>query len=391
MLASIGVGECTVYRKLRVAFFSTGDELRSLGQPLAAGEIYDSNRYTLYGMVTSFRQSLDDWLTVMLPADLYVRAASDSVPFTRDDRAALARIGGVDRAEFMRATSLWLDASLPRVTLLARDIDPTDAQSRLAIVGDALRVAADAPPPIWISEPVADARALAPGALLALPLAGRAVTFTVAGVWRDYVRQQGAVVIERSRYVALTGDDAVNEATLWLATGVDAAAVRDAVGQAAGEGRVLTATTGDLRKLSLAAFDRTFAVTYALEAAAVLIGVVGLSAALVAQTLARSREFGMLRHVGMTRRQLRTMLAVEGATLAGMGVGWGLVLGFAISLILVHVVNRQSFHWGMALHVPWAALAVLAASLIALATLTGRASARTATSIGAVRAVRDDW
>src|SRR6476646_6237573 len=51
MLASIGVGECTVYRKLRVAFFSTGDELRSIGQPLAAGENYDSNRYTLHGML----------------------------------------------------------------------------------------------------------------------------------------------------------------------------------------------------------------------------------------------------------------------------------------------------------------------------------------------------
>ena len=342
-------------------------------------------------MVTSFRQSLDDWLTLMLPADVYVRAASDSVPFTRDDRAALARIGGVARAEFMRATSLWLDPSLPRVALLARDIDPGDAAARLALVGDALRVTAGAPPPAWISEPVADAKGLAPGALLTLPLAGRAVTFTVAGVWRDYVRQQGAVVIERSRYVALTGDDAVNEATLWLAPGVDAAAVRDDVARAAGAGRVLTATPADLRKLSLAAFDRTFAVTYALEAAAVLIGVVGLSAALVAQTLARSREFGMLRHVGMTRRQLRTMLAVEGATLAGMGVGWGLVLGFAISLILVNVVNRQSFHWGMALHIPWLALAVLAASLVALATLTARASARTATSIGAVRAVRDDW
>jgi molybdopterin molybdotransferase len=52
MLASIGIGECTVYRKLRVAFFSTGDELRSIGQPLGPGEIYDSNRYTLYGMLT---------------------------------------------------------------------------------------------------------------------------------------------------------------------------------------------------------------------------------------------------------------------------------------------------------------------------------------------------
>jgi putative ABC transport system permease protein len=280
---------------------------------------------------------------------------------------------------------------MPRVTLLARDIDRDDAQSRLALVGDALHVPSDAPPPAWISEPVADANALTPGELLALPLAGRAVTFTVAGVWRDYVRQQGAVVVERSRYVALTGDDAINEATLWLAPGADAAAVRDDVARVAGNGRVVTATPAELRKLSLTAFDRTFAVTYALEAAAVLIGVVGLSAALVAQTLARSREFGMLRHVGMTRGQLRTMVAVEGATLGAIGVGWGLVLGFAISLILVHVVNRQSFHWGMALHVPWLSLALLAGSLITLATLTAHASARGATSIGAVRAVRDDW
>ena len=51
MLASLGIGEVTVFRKLRVAFFSTGDELKSIGTPLAAGEIYDSNRYTLYGML----------------------------------------------------------------------------------------------------------------------------------------------------------------------------------------------------------------------------------------------------------------------------------------------------------------------------------------------------
>ncbi len=51
MMASLGIGEVSVYRRLRVAFFSTGDELRSIGTPLAAGEIYDSNRYTIYGML----------------------------------------------------------------------------------------------------------------------------------------------------------------------------------------------------------------------------------------------------------------------------------------------------------------------------------------------------
>src|SRR3954467_9414836 len=129
------------------------------------------------------------------------------------------------------------------------------------------------------------------------------------------------------------------------APGADAAAVREAVQGRAGDAkRVVAATPGELRKLSLAAFDRTFAVTYALEAAAVLIGLVGLSATLVAQTLARKREFGMLRHVGMTRRQLGAMLAMEGAVLASIGAVAGLLLGFLISLILVHVVNRQSFH-----------------------------------------------
>jgi putative ABC transport system permease protein len=85
------------------------------------------------------------------------------------------------------------------------------------------------------------------------------------------------------------------------------------------------------------------------------------------------------------------MLALEGATLAAIGVAAGLLLGFAISLVLIHVVNRQSFHWGMDLHVPWLLLASLSCALLVLATLTARVSARGATSIDAVRAVREDW
>jgi putative ABC transport system permease protein len=342
-------------------------------------------------MVASFRQSLDDWLTAMLPADLYARSASDAVAFDAADRAAIARVPGVARVEFMRATSIVLDKAAPRVTLLARDIDPRDPGGRLALVESAPAPATDAPP-AWISEAVADAKAARPGDRITVPIGGRDVSFSVAGIWRDYVRQQGAIVVERSRYVALTGDDAVNEVALWLADGADVGRIRDAIDTIAGGASQLTiATPADLRRLSLAAFDRTFAVTYALEAAAVLIGLVGLSATLVAQTLARRREFGMLRHVGMTRGQLQAMVAIEGAALAGIGTAAGLVLGFVISLILVHVVNRQSFHWGMDVHVPWRALALLAVTLVVLATVTARIGARSATAIGAVRAVREDW
>ncbi|MDE2360455.1 MAG: FtsX-like permease family protein [Betaproteobacteria bacterium] len=344
-------------------------------------------------MVTSFRQSFDDWLAVMLPADLYLRAgAADSVVFSARQRDDIAGTPGVARAEFMRATALLLDPARPRVALLARDIDPRDPGARLAIVGTRLRPAPGAPPPVWISEALANAQALAPGSVVTLPLAGRNRRFTVAGIWRDYARQQGAIVVERSRYVELTGDDTVNQAALWLAPGARAADVVRALAARLPPGSgELAVTAGDLRRRSLAVFDRTFAVTYALEAAAVAIGLVALSAALVAQTLARRREFGVLRHLGMTRGQISKMLAFDGALTGVLGIAVGLLLGFAISLILVQVVNRQSFHWGMELHLPWAALGLLSSGLIAATALTGLASARGATREDAVRAVRADW
>ncbi|HWD17601.1 MAG TPA: ABC transporter permease, partial [Casimicrobiaceae bacterium] len=343
-------------------------------------------------MVASFRQSLDDWLGVMLPADLYVRTQGDSAYLSTHDQQAISTLAGVARAEFMRATSIVVDPARPRIVLLARDIDPAHAASRLALVGRAQSIAPDVLPPAWINEAVADVLHLRVGETVRLPIAGRGVAFTIAGVWRDYARQQGAIVVERRRYQAITGDASVNEAALWIADGASITHVRNALSAYAGDGdRLLVSTPGELRRLSLATFDRTFAVTYALEAAAVVIGLAGLSAALVAQTLARRREFGMLRHLGMTRRRIGAMLAAEGALLAVAGVVGGLLLGFAISLILIHVVNRQSFHWGMDLHVPGGSLALLATILVALATLAARFAARRATGVDAVRAVREDW
>ena len=345
-------------------------------------------------MVSSFRHSLDDWLERVLPADIYLRASAggDTAYLPPDVQAQIAALPGVRRAEFLREAQLLLDPARPRVALLVRPVDPTDSSGRLPQVGESVTVAAGAPPPIWVSEAIVDLYGMRPGAEVDLPLAGKAVRFTVAGVFRDYVRQQGAIVIDRDRYVGLTGDATVTNGALWLAPGASAGSVSAAIRRGIpGGDKLEIAAPGEIRAASLSIFDRTFAVTYALELAAVVIGLVGLSSSFGALVLARRREFGMLRHIGMTRRQIGAMLATEGVAVSGIGLVAGLGLGWLIGLILIHVVNRQSFHWGMELSVPWLSLGAFAAAMLALATATAVASGRQAMGADVVRAVKEDW
>jgi len=345
-------------------------------------------------MVASFRISLDAWLERILPANVYVRAspAGDTAYMTADDQARIAALPGVRRAEFIREQQLLLDPARPRVVLLARTIDTRNLTRQLQLVSAQVIPAPGAPPPVWVNEAMVDLYNFALGRVVEIPIAGKPTSFTVAGVWRDYARPQGAIAIERDRYIALTGDLGATNAALWLEQGVGAEQVSRAIErEIPGGARLEVAAPGEIREFSLKAFDRTFAVTYALELAAVVIGLFGLSSSFGALVVSRRREFGMLRHIGMTRRQIGSMLATEGLTVTGMGLVAGFGLGWIISLVLVHVVNRQSFHWGMELSVPWAPLAGSALLVLALSTITALASGRQAMSARAVLAVKEDW
>jgi putative ABC transport system permease protein len=344
-------------------------------------------------MVVSFRDALDLWLERILPADLYVRASGgESAYLSPDDQAHIAALPGVRRAEFLREQQILLDPSRPRVFLLARSLDEAQPQERLVLVASANALPSGAPPPIWANEAMADLYGFTVGKTVDLPIAGKRETFTVAGLWRDYARPQGAIVIERGRYVALTGDRAASGAALWLAPGAKIEDVTGAIARdIAGGDKLDVATPAEVRDFSLRIFDRTFAVTYALELAAVGIGLLGLSSSFGALVLMRRREFGVLRHLGMTTRQIGAMLATEGFAVSAVGLAVGLALGFAISVVLVHVVNRQSFHWGMAISVPWADLAIASVGVLALATATAWASGRQAMGDSVVRSVKEDW
>ena len=345
-------------------------------------------------MVASFRDSVDQWLARVLPAELYVRAGSgsDTAFFTAQDVARIRATPGVKRAEFLRTNQLTLAPTRPPVTLLARPIDPLNPSARLPLTGDIVPLPGNGPPPIWVSEAMVDLYGFIPGKIVTLPLAGQRISFLVAGVWRDYARQHGSVVMVDRDYQRLTGDTLVSDAALWLVPGASTTQVSAAIRAAVTGGQRLEfAEPGEIRATSLSIFDRSFAVTYLLEAVAIVIGLAGVAASFGAQALARAREFGMLRHVGMTRAAIGAMLAFEGALLALLGIAVGLTLGWMVSLILIRVVNPQSFHWTMDVHVPWLPLAAVAAVLMAAAALTALVSGRQAMSRGAILAVREDW
>jgi putative ABC transport system permease protein len=360
-------------------------------------------------MVASFRQSVTQWLDQVLPADLYVRSAAnssahDTVYFSPDWVAAVSQLPGVLRVDPQRVLPLLLDPSRPAVALIARPL--SDPAGSLPLVGQALAVPSGQIG-IYVSEAMVDlhgARLGQPFPLLTKafrPIANTQheydASFFVAGVWRDYARQTGAITLDQVDFERLTGDRRANDLALWLKADADETRVQQALRflaeqSAPGAGQLLEfGTSREIRAISLRIFDRSFAVTYWLQAVAIAIGLFGVAASFSAQVLARRKEFGLLSHLGLTQRQILAVVAGEGAAWTLIGSMAGLGLGLVVAVVLVHVVNPQSFHWTMDLLAPWLRLLLLCGLVVVAGTLTAWLAGRAAASRDVVLAVKEDW
>lgn len=374
-------------------------------------------------MIHSFRTSVDTWLEQVVTADLSVRLVGANgaagVGFDPAQQAAMARVPGVARVTFQKAVPIRLDAATqqrPPVTLLVRAIDRNAPLSTLPLVSS-VREIPQSSVPVWVSEAMLDLHGWRLGQHVELPIdtSGASIeqreqrasspgtTLFVAGVWRDYARQHGTIAMADEDYTRLTGDRLRSDAHIYLSPHADTGtAASDKVVQSVSEAlrqlvpaalaaRLEIQQRSDIRALSLRIFDRSFAVTYVLQAAALAIGLVGVAASFSAQTLARLREFGVLRHLGVARRQILAMLAIEGSLLGVVGAIAGLTLGLALSQVLIHVINPQSFHWSMDTHVPWIRLMLMAGAMVLAAAGTAVLAGQRALSASALQAVREDW
>ncbi len=352
-------------------------------------------------MVFSFRSSVDDWLATVLAADVYLHVAGPGDSFALDEstQQALSHLEGASHVSFLATENLTLQADRPAVTLMVRDYSG-DRPAGLPVIASSPETSDRGDLPlIWISEAMRELYRWNIGDMEHLSLDGvdgssHDITVRVAGIWRDYARQNGSIVMDSASYTRLTGRLARSDAAFTLAKGESAAHLEDQIRQALPQvlgGHAQLASPAEIRRSSLVIFDRSFAITYLLEAVAIGIGLAGVAATFSAQTIARAREFGMLRHLGVQRREIMQMLVTEGFALGVIGVLCGFLVGLLEGEILIKRVNPQSFHWTMDTHVPWPLIIGIAAAMLLASAGTALLSGRGALSTSAIRAVREDW
>jgi putative ABC transport system permease protein len=348
-------------------------------------------------MVGSFRQTVVTWMNDELPADLYLRPAGNpaadrhptlSLELT-DKIAALPGVASVDRLRAYEISYDGMPATLASVDLrTARANQASDFVSGRAPeqVLQQLRGQQN----VIVSEPFTYKHHVHTGDVITLALGEKKADFRIVDVSFDYASERGYILMDRAVMLRYLPDPTPSNLGIFLKPGTDAQAERAQIQEIAAGHHILMFSDKDLRGEAIRIFDRTFAITYALEAVAIIVAVMGIAGALIALVIDRRREFGLLRFLGASSGQLRKLILVEAGLLGLFANAAGFVLGYFLSLILVFVINKQSFGWTIRFHWPVSVL-LGALTVVYIATvLAGLYPARLAVRLNPLEVVHEE-
>jgi putative ABC transport system permease protein len=348
-------------------------------------------------MVGSFRETVLVWMDNQLKADLYLRAAApgspDSYPLMdaaiADAVERLPEVAAVDRFRTVSFQMNGLPASFgfgeSRLMLAQGRMSFLPGQDRETILRKL-----PTGPYVIISEPFSQKHRLDAGETFALPLPGGPMTVTVLGVFNDYSSERGTVYGDRHVFGSRFPRPVLTNVSITLKPGVAMGDGSRAVEAALAGRQVVLIANRSLRDEAIRIFDQTFAITWALEAVAIFVAVMGMAGALVALVIDRRRELSLLRFLGASQPQIRRLIYFEAGLLGLVSNAVGMVLGFALAFILIYVINRQSFGWTFQFHWP-GPLLLGALSLIYAATLASAwFPARTATRLNPIEVIHEE-
>jgi putative ABC transport system permease protein len=377
---------------------------RSLGGSLRRSSVLVAALATAIAMMTSvgimvgsFRETVLTWMQTELPADLYLRpagwAGGDQHPTMSPAIAdRIAQAPGVAAVRRLRAYNIQYQG-LP-ATLAGAEPIPAGGQQALRFLSggrgaDIFRELASGNFAV-VSEPFASKHHVKAGMSISLPLGERKVTFRILGVFYDYGDEAGLLLVDWKTLLRYLPDPAPSNLAVYLAPGTNLEQARVAIQKTIGNANVLVFSNREIRRQGMRVFDQTFAITYALEAISILVAVGGIAGSLVSLVIDRSREFGVLRFLGATGRQIRRLILVEAGLIGLLASAIGLALGVVLSLVLVFVINKQSFGWTIQFYWPFAVLLPSMAIVFVATVLAGLYPARLAVRMDPIEVVHED-
>ncbi|MCL4831272.1 MAG: ABC transporter permease [Caldilineaceae bacterium] len=310
-------------------------------------------------MIGSFRLTVEQWLDDVLQADIFVSAPT--LGANRTTAALDARLA----AELMAFPGV-IDASTSREVAVAarlsdgtqldvgvagvlKDLAGADRRYKTAVGDPAVTWRAVEAGGVVINEPMANRYGLGVGDEVTLFTDAGPVAFPVVGVAYDFDVSPSLLMADPV-YRANWQDTAVSAVALFVSPGADVdAAVAELRAAFAGRAQLVIRSNRGTRQSALDVFDRTFAITFALRLLATIVAFIGILSTLMSLQLERSREIGVLRATGMTRRQLWRLTLLETGLLGAVAGLVALPTGFLLSLVLIYIINLRSFGWTLSM------------------------------------------
>jgi putative ABC transport system permease protein len=340
-------------------------------------------------MIGSFRETVVYWVGQTLQADLFIGpgirpTVGSEQTVSEDVIATLAKHPDVLLLDRFRNVDMVYEGNLAVLgagsfsvvldqgSLLFKS--PADAreQMRQAIGQDA----------VIVSEPFATRFRKRDGDSIGIPTPSGVRQFRIAAIYYDYASDRGVAIMDHGTFRKYFGDLQPTGVAAYLKPGADPERVRSEMVDMLDEGhRAFIFSNRTLRNEILTVFDSTFAITYALELIAIAVAMLGVAGTLLTLVLERRRELSLLRLTGADRKQVRRMVIIEAALIGAISQGLGIVVGFALSMVLIYVINVQSFGWTIQFHVPFAFLIQASIAVVVATSIAGIYPARRAAQL----------
>ncbi len=338
-------------------------------------------------MILSFRQTVVIWTEQIIAADLYISPAVrlagqraslppelvESLPglpgFLAMERLSEIPIRIGDVPALLDVTDLEVKERLSRI--MYRRGSSREILRRCRELGH-----------ISISEVLANRLNLSEGDELKLPTPKGLKSLVIAGVFYDYRTEGGMVIMDRSTFNRYWPEERkYSSVGLYLTSAGDPEEVRALIrSQLKKSEEVFITSNRELRREILRIFDQTFSITYALQVIAIVVAIFGIVNTLILLVMERERDIGVLKAVGATNQQVQRMTLLEAGLMGLISFVLGAVNGILLSLLLIFVINKQSFGWTIQFSVPMAMFGKTLIMVLVCAFIAGFFPARAAAS-----------